>query len=167
MEIHIGVDVGGTFTDLAVSIPGENRQIRHKLPSTPDRPDVAIVEGIATVLAEHGLDAGNVIRLSHGTTAGTNALMQRKVGKVAVVTGGGSGIGEATARRLAEAGCKVVVAGRRKTEIERGAGDVSGLAVATDVSVEASAADVLSAVAPTTTESARTESTPVLSGPTM
>jgi len=89
MEIHIGVDVGGTFTDLAVSIPGENRQIRHKLPSTPDRPDVAIVEGIATVLAEHGLDAGNVIRLSHGTTVGTNALIQRKVGKVAVVTSEG------------------------------------------------------------------------------
>ena len=83
MEIHIGVDVGGTFTDLAVSIPGENHQIRHKLPSTPDRPDVAIIEGIATVLAEHGLDAGNVIRLSHGTTVGTNALIQRKVGKVA------------------------------------------------------------------------------------
>ena len=89
MEIHIGIDVGGTFTDLAVSIPGQNRQIRHKLPSTPDRPDVAIVEGIAMVLAEHGLDAGNVIRLSHGTTVGTNALIQRKVGKVAVVTSEG------------------------------------------------------------------------------
>ncbi len=89
MEIHIGVDVGGTFTDLAVSVPGENRHIRYKIPSTPDRPDVAIVEGIATVLAEHGLDAGNVIRLSHGTTVGTNALIQRKVGKVAVVTSQG------------------------------------------------------------------------------
>jgi len=76
MEIHIGVDVGG-------------RHIRYKIPSTPDRPDVAIIEGIATVLAEHGLDAGNVIRLSHGTTVGTNALIQRKVGKVAVVTNQG------------------------------------------------------------------------------
>jgi len=89
MEIHIGVDVGGTFTDLAVSIPGENRHIRHKLPSTPDRPDAAIIEGIETVLAEHDLDPGNVIRLSHGTTVGTNALIQRKVGKVAVVTNEG------------------------------------------------------------------------------
>lgn len=89
MEIHIGIDVGGTFTDLAVSIPGENRLIRHKLPSTPDRPDDAIVEGISRVLSEHGLDAGDVVRLSHGTTVGTNALIQRRVGKVAVVTSQG------------------------------------------------------------------------------
>ena len=89
MQIHIGVDVGGTFTDLAVSIPDENRQIRHKLPSTPDRPDAAIIEGIAAVLEEHGLDAGNVVRLSHGTTVGTNALIQRRVGKVAIITNEG------------------------------------------------------------------------------
>lgn len=89
MDIHIGIDVGGTFTDLAVTIPSENRQIRHKLPSTPDRPDDAIVEGIARVLADHDLDAGDVIRLSHGTTVGTNALIQRKVGTVAVITGEG------------------------------------------------------------------------------
>ena len=89
MEIHIGVDVGGTFTDLAVSIPSEYRHIRHKLPSTPDRPDAAIIEGIAAVLEEHNLDAANIVRLSHGTTVGTNALIQRKVGTVAVVTNDG------------------------------------------------------------------------------
>ena len=89
MEIHIGVDVGGTFTDLAVSITGENRQIRYKLPSTPERPDAAIIEGIEAVLHENGLDAGNIVRLSHGTTVGTNALIQRRVGKVAIVTNEG------------------------------------------------------------------------------
>ena len=89
MEIHIGVDVGGTFTDLAVSITGENQQIRYKLPSTPDRPDAAIIEGIEAVLQENGLDAGNIVRLSHGTTVGTNALIQRRVGKVAIVTNEG------------------------------------------------------------------------------
>ena len=57
-------------------------------------------------------------------------------GKVAIVTGGGTGIGEATARRLTQSGCKVVVAGRRKAEIERVAGEISGLAVATDVALE-------------------------------
>ncbi len=86
MEIHIGIDVGGTFTDLAVNVPGERRLILHKVPSTPDEPDRAIVEGIAQVLAEHRLDPGAVVRLSHGTTVGTNALIQRRCGTVALVT---------------------------------------------------------------------------------
>jgi N-methylhydantoinase A len=89
MKIHIGVDVGGTFTDFAVSIPGQNRQILHKLPSSPDRPDQAIVDGLKEVLATHGLDAGNIVRFGHGTTVGTNALIQRRVGKVAVLTSQG------------------------------------------------------------------------------
>ena len=52
-------------------------------------------------------------------------------GKVAVVTGGGSGLGEAIARRLAADGCMVVVAGRRRGPIEAVAAAIGGLAVAT------------------------------------
>ena len=85
-NIHIGIDVGGTFTDVAVSIPSRGRLLTHKLPSTPNRPDRAIMAGIADVLSEHGLDASDVARLHHGTTIGTNALIQRRCGKVAVVT---------------------------------------------------------------------------------
>lgn len=57
-------------------------------------------------------------------------------GKVAVVTGGGGGIGEAVVRHLAGEGAAVVVAGRRRDLIERIAADVGGLAVQTDVSRE-------------------------------
>lgn len=88
-RLHIGVDVGGTFTDLVVTINGENRTLLHKLPSTPERPDRAIIDGIREVLAAEGLAAAEVSRLAHGTTVGTNALLQRRGGRVALVTSEG------------------------------------------------------------------------------
>ena len=87
--IHVGVDVGGTFTDLVVTIEGENRTILHKLPSTPERPDRGIVDGVREVLAAEGLAAAAVSHLAHGTTVGTNALIQRRGGRVALVTSEG------------------------------------------------------------------------------
>ena len=86
MTVHIGVDVGGTFTDFAVSLPDENRQILHKVPSTPGEPDKAIIDGLKDLLAAHAIAPGDIVRFGHGTTVGTNALIQRRVGKVAVVT---------------------------------------------------------------------------------
>ena len=88
-RLHIGVDVGGTFTDLIVTIDGENRTVFHKLPSTPEQPHRAIIEGIRQVLAAEGLPAAEVSHLAHGTTVGTNALIQRRGGKVALVTSEG------------------------------------------------------------------------------
>jgi N-methylhydantoinase A len=86
MDIHVGIDVGGTFTDVAVNVPAANRFIHFKLPSTPGEPDRAIVAGLAQALAENDLEPGDVVRLSHGTTVGTNALIQRRCGRVALIT---------------------------------------------------------------------------------
>lgn len=86
MELHIGVDVGGTFTDLALSIADEGRLLLHKVPSTPEAPHRAIVDGVAQLLSAHRLGPADVAMLSHGTTVGTNALIQRRCGRVAVVT---------------------------------------------------------------------------------
>lgn len=87
--MYIGVDVGGTFTDIAVNPGDGGNLILHKLASTPDQPERAIIDGLRELLDGHGLDARTVTRLAHGTTVGTNALIQRKCGRVALVTSEG------------------------------------------------------------------------------
>jgi N-methylhydantoinase A len=89
MEILVGCDVGGTFTDFAISLPARGAVILHKVPSTSRAPDQAIIDGLKEALALNGLAPSDVERLAHGTTVGTNALIQRCCGKVAVVTGQG------------------------------------------------------------------------------
>jgi len=87
--MYIGVDVGGTFTDIAVNRDDGGGLLLHKLPSTPDAPERAIVEGLAAILAQCGFPASAVKRVAHGTTVGTNALIQRRHGKVAMITSQG------------------------------------------------------------------------------
>ncbi len=84
--MYIGVDVGGTFTDIAVNLGDGSNLLLHKLPSTPDAPERAIIDGLKTILEENSLQAGQIERLAHGTTVGTNALIQRKCGRVALIT---------------------------------------------------------------------------------
>ena len=86
MQIQVCVDVGGTFTDLVVADIGSGRVFHHKVPSTPAHAHQAIVTGMSEVLTREGLSAGAVVALLHGTTVGTNALIQRRIGPVAVVT---------------------------------------------------------------------------------
>jgi N-methylhydantoinase A len=83
MSTTLGVDVGGTFTDffLVEDATGETRT--HKVASTPDDPARAILEGLRA-LAPRGLAF-----LAHGTTVATNALIQRRGGKVALITTAG------------------------------------------------------------------------------
>ena len=86
MAWSIGVDVGGTFTDFH-AIDDETGEVRlAKRPSSPDDPARAIVAGLVEMGAQDGLDLGQVRWLSHGTTVGTNALIQRRGGAVALIT---------------------------------------------------------------------------------
>ncbi len=80
--IRIGVDTGGTFTDL-VRFDEHGLKV-HKVRSTPDDPARAILEGIGELL--EGAAAGEVI---HGSTVATNALLERKGARVALVTTAG------------------------------------------------------------------------------
>lgn len=87
--MYVGVDVGGTFTDIAINLGDGSELILYKLSSTPDSPEKAIVDGIETVLQNKNLKAEDIKRFAHGTTVGTNALIERKCGKVALVTSEG------------------------------------------------------------------------------
>lgn len=82
----IGVDVGGTFTDL-FAVNEETGDIRlWKRPSTPDNPARAVASGVQELAAHHGISPRDVSRLAHGTTVATNALIQRKGRPVALIT---------------------------------------------------------------------------------
>ncbi|MBH69159.1 MAG: methylhydantoinase [Rhodospirillaceae bacterium] len=82
----IGVDVGGTFTDFHAVNSQTGRVFLHKTPSTPDDPSRAILGGLNSLLELAGIEVGDIVRLAHGTTVATNALIQRKGSDVAVIT---------------------------------------------------------------------------------
>ena len=75
----VGIDVGGTFTDIAVLKDG--RLTVHKLPSTPQNPSLGILQGVREVNID-GADADFV----HGSTVATNALLEGKGARTALVT---------------------------------------------------------------------------------
>ena len=75
----VGIDVGGTFTDIAVLQDGQLTV--HKLPSTPQNPSLGIVQGVAEV----GVQTGEA-DFVHGSTVATNALLEGKGARTALVT---------------------------------------------------------------------------------
>jgi N-methylhydantoinase A len=77
---RIGVDVGGTFTDLVALVDGELTVA--KVPSTPADQSV----GVMSALDEVGVDAARVQAFAHGTTVATNALLERSGGRTALLT---------------------------------------------------------------------------------
>ena len=85
MSWLIGVDVGGTFTDFFAFDDAAERIVLHKVPSTPVNPAQAVVDGLRDLAARHDIPLEAITRLSHGTTVATNALIQRRGGKVALV----------------------------------------------------------------------------------
>lgn len=81
MSKAVGVDIGGTFTDLILSSDGV--LTIHKLLSTPDNPAQAMLDGLNAITVG-GLDA--LERVSHGSTVATNAILERKGAKTALIT---------------------------------------------------------------------------------
>lgn len=89
MSWVVGVDVGGTFTDFHAFETEGGRTAVHKVPSTPDDPSRAILMGLGELESRHGVPLDQVVRLAHGTTVATNALIERTGGRVAMITTAG------------------------------------------------------------------------------
>ena len=83
-KYRVGVDVGGTFTDVVLEHDGALTTA--KVLTTPDAPDEAVLAGVDDVLARSGVDPGSVGLLIHGTTLATNAIIERKGALTALVT---------------------------------------------------------------------------------
>ena len=86
MEWAIVVDVGGTFTDFYLHNTTTGSFYIGKTPSTPHNPAEAIVTGLLDICKKHNVALDSIGRLSHGTTVGTNTLIQRSGSKVALIT---------------------------------------------------------------------------------
>jgi N-methylhydantoinase A len=86
MSTRIGVDVGGTFTDLLLHDPVRNLTWNGKLPTTPDAPHEAITKGVARILQETDTDPVDVVSVVHGTTLVTNTVLERTGARVGLVT---------------------------------------------------------------------------------
>ena len=78
-EVRIGVDTGGTFTDFVIFECGKIST--KKVPSTPSNPSLAIIEGIKEFIEKEAR-----LIVIHGTTVATNALLERKGAKIALIT---------------------------------------------------------------------------------
>lgn len=87
-RLTLGVDIGGTFTDI-VLLRSDGRLFSKKVLSTPEDYSAAIEGGILDLLAEVRVSAAAIAELAHGTTVATNAIIERRGVRVALVTTSG------------------------------------------------------------------------------
>ena len=82
--IRMGVDIGGTFTDVVIEVEG--KQFSAKVLTTYTAPENAIIDGMHQVCAKAGVAPADVGQIIHGTTLATNALIERRGAKTALIT---------------------------------------------------------------------------------
>ncbi|MBV9198979.1 MAG: hydantoinase B/oxoprolinase family protein, partial [Alphaproteobacteria bacterium] len=83
---RIGLDIGGTFTDFVLLDQATGEVRLHKCLTTPEDPSAGALEGLATLLAEAGLEMGDLAALVHGTTLVTNTIIERRGARVGLLT---------------------------------------------------------------------------------
>jgi len=87
--LRIGIDTGGTFTDVVALDDTTGTLTVTKTPSTPADPAVGFMGGLAKVLGLAAADPGEIATISHGTTIATNQLLEGNVGDLGFITSAG------------------------------------------------------------------------------
>jgi N-methylhydantoinase A len=84
-HLRIGIDTGGTFTDIVCVDTASGALTVTKVPSTPANPALGLVSGVQKILGEVGATPGALIGLAHGTTVATNALLQGTISSLGLI----------------------------------------------------------------------------------
>jgi len=88
-SLSLGIDIGGTFTDLVILDPSDGSAAIWKESTTPDDPSRGAITGLRQLLARSGIAAGSIGRVVHATTLFTNALIERKGAPTGLLTTAG------------------------------------------------------------------------------
>ena len=86
MSYRLGVDVGGTFTDLLLINEETGETHTAKVPSTPEDSSIGVLNGVSRICEESGVKPSEVELVMHGTTVATNAVLTGKGATVGLVT---------------------------------------------------------------------------------
>ena len=86
MSYRLGVDVGGTFTDLLLVNEQSGETYTAKVPSTPEDSSIGVSNGISRVCGDAGVDPGEITHVMHGTTVATNTILTGSGARVGLVT---------------------------------------------------------------------------------
>ena len=86
---RISFDIGGTFTDFALARRGGGGYVFHKIPTTPDDPAEAVIRGLRELAELAKFKPEDVDEILHATTVATNAILERKGARTALITTAG------------------------------------------------------------------------------
>jgi N-methylhydantoinase A len=89
MTYRLGVDVGGTFTDFLLMNEKTGQTFTAKVPSTPEDSSIGVLNGVAKICDESGINPADIKFVMHGTTVATNAVLTGKGAKVGLITTSG------------------------------------------------------------------------------
>src|SRR5713101_1327930 len=88
-RLRVGIDTGGTFTDIvSVDIISGATEVT-KVASTPANPAIGLVRGVTEILSASGVTTDNIVGLAHGTTVATNALLQGEINSLGLIVNAG------------------------------------------------------------------------------